>query len=428
MDYQEFLARKRRLANPLGFDCGHLSPHLKDFQEFTVRRALKLGRMATFLDCGMGKTVIQLEWAHRIAKRTLQRVLIVTPLAVSSQTEAEAFRFGYDAKFTRNETKAPIVITNYANIGKFSPSDFAGIVIDESSILKGDGPMRRDIQAFSSQIQYRLACSATPAPNDYTELGNHSEFVGSLSSSEMLATYFVHDGGETSVWRLKGHAKADFWRWVASWSVFGSRPSDLGFDDTGYVLPPLRYHQHVVGSGFDAGLLFEVEAESLSERRQSRKESIEERCAAAAALVNTSDEPWIVWCGLNAESEMLSAMIPDAIEVQGSNSDAEKEDAMIGFASGRYRVIVTKASIAGFGMNWQHCCKQVFVGLSDSWEQLYQAVRRSWRFGQTRQVDAHIITSRAEGAVVRNIQRKDEQAHEMAKQLSQIAREIYVSN
>ncbi len=424
MEYHEFLAKKRRLANPVGFDCEDLSPHLKDFQAFTVRRALKLGRMATFLDCGMGKTVIQLEWAKRIVERS-GPVLIVTPLAVSTQTEREAEKFGYVARFSRTPIDAPIVITNYANIGKFSPHDFSGIVIDESSILKGDGPMRKAIQAFASGIHYRLACSATPAPNDYTELGNHSEFVGSLSSAEMLATYFVHDGGETSVWRLKGHAKKDFWRWVSSWSVFGSKPSDLGFDDTGYNLPALQYHQHVVGAGFDAGLLFEVEAESLSERRTSRKESMQERCEAAAAMVNSSEKPWIVWCGLNAESDLLASLIPDAIEVQGSNLEQEKEEAMIGFASGRYRVIVTKPTIAGFGMNWQHCSNQVFVGLSDSWEQLYQAVRRSWRFGQAETVNIHIVTSKAEGAVVRNIQRKDAQAYQMAEELSKIAKELY---
>ncbi len=429
MTYAEFLESKKIQHQPAGIESFRLAKHLKDFQAFTVDRALRLGRMAAFLDCGMGKTVIQLEWAAQISKAKRKPVIVVTPLAVSGQTVAEAEKFGYAAHFGRTPSgDSKIQVTNYASLGNFSPEGYAGIVIDESSILKGDGPMRKSLQAFSSHIPYRLACSATPAPNDYTELGNHSEFVGSLSSSEMLATYFVHDGGETSVWRLKGHARRDFWKWVASWAVFAARPSDIGFSDDGYILPPLAYHQHVVGAGFDAGLLFEVEAESLSERRQSRKDSLVDRCSAAAQMVNASTEPWIVWCGLNSESELLAEMIPDSVEVQGSHSDDEKERAMAGFSAGRHRVIVTKPSIAGFGMNWQHCRNQAFVGLSDSWEQLYQAVRRSWRFGQREQVNVHIITSKAEGAVVRNIQRKDAQALAMASELSSIAKEIYVSN
>ncbi|NJL70690.1 MAG: helicase [Candidatus Competibacteraceae bacterium] len=429
IDYQQFLASKRRMFGECGFEPDTLNKKLFAFQTRIVETALRKGRYAIFADCGMGKTLMQLEWARRVSERENRPVLTVTPLAVSAQTFDEAQRFGYMAEFSRRPNMTtPIQITNYSNIEHFEPSSFAGLVIDESSILKGDGPMRRSMQAFADRIKYRLACTATPAPNDFTELGNHSEFVGSLSHSEMLATYFVHDGGDTSKWRLKGHAKQDFWRWVASWAMFCSKPSDLGFDDKGYNLPALTYHQHEVGAGFDAGLLFDVEAESLSERRAARKDSIEDRCAKAADMVNASDESWVVWCNLNAESEKLASLIPDAIEVTGSDSDEHKADAMIGFAQGKHRVIVTKPSIAGWGMNWQHCRNQVFVGLSDSWEQLYQAVRRSWRFGQQKEVHIHIVTSKAEGAVVRNIERKDKQAKELMNELSAIARSIYVSN
>jgi hypothetical protein len=427
--YKAFLNRKALSHPATGFKAKKVHDDLFSFQKFTVRRALELGRSGAYLDCGLGKTFVQLEFASQVAKREKKPVLVLTPLAVSMQTVAEAERWGYKASFSRRQDMTtPIQVTNYANIHHFDPAMYAGIVADESGCLKGDGPLRKSVQSLADQIPYRLSCTATPAPNDYMELGNQSEFVGNLSSAEMLATYFCHDGGETSKWRLKGHARKDFWRWVASWSVFAAKPSDLGFSDEGYRLPPLEYHQHIVGEGYDAGLLFDVEAESLQERRNARRDSIEDRCAKAAQLVNGSGEPWVVWCNLNDESAMLAKMIDGAVEVQGSHSDEHKEDAMVGFASGRYRHIVTKPSIAGWGMNWQHCASQAFVGLSDSWEQLYQAVRRSWRFGQTRSVNIHIITSMAEGAVVRNIQRKDDQARVMSEELSQIAREIYVQN
>jgi len=428
-NYQKFLASKRMAHAPSGFDSGAFHGPLFPFQQFIVDRALRMGKMAVFADCGMGKTLMQLEWAHQVHARTGRQVIVAAPLAVGNQSVAEAIRFGYDATFSKRPTKeAAICITNYDSLHHFDAADYAGIVADESSILKGQGAMRRMIQDFVTRIPYRLACTATPAPNDYTELGNHSEFVGGLSSAEMLASYFVHDGGETSVWRLKGHARRAFWHWVASWSVFCAKPSDLGFNDEGYDLPPLRYHHHQVGGGFDAGLLFDVEAESLTERRDARRASLKDRCEMAASLVNESDEPWLVWCDLNAESELLDRLIPSAIEVQGSHKDDYKSDALIGFAEGRYTDLISKPTIAGFGMNYQHCSNMAFVGLSDSWEQIYQAVRRSWRFGQVNPVNAHVITSLAEGAVVRNIQRKDANAKAMAAELSEIAREIYAQN
>ena len=431
MNYESFLASKRIGHAFAGFEPkAKRGSKLFPFQRLIVDRAIRMGRMAVFAECGMGKTLMELEWGRQVAGNTGKPVLLVAPLAVSEQTCGEALRFGYEASFSREPStgKGPTIqVTNYDNIDKFDPARYSGLILDESSCLKGNGPMRKGIQDFAARIPYRLACTATPAPNDYTELGNHSEFVGNLSAQEMLATYFMHDGGETSKWRLKGHARMDFWRWVASWSVFCSKPSDLGFADDGYNLPDLKYHHHVVGSGFDAGLLFEVEASGLSERRTSRRVSISERCEKAAEIIGSSDQPWLVWCDLNDESELLTNVIEGSVEIRGSNKPEEKVDRLIGFANGKYRRLVTKPSIAGFGMNYQHCSDMIFVGMSDSWEQIYQGVRRCWRFGQKSEVNVHFITSLAEGAVVRNIQRKDAAAATMRNELSEIAKEIYVS-
>jgi hypothetical protein len=428
MTYGDFLQSKQRLHANAGFDAPTLHGQLFPFQSFIVRMALRKGRFCIFADCGLGKTFMELEFAAQCQRHTAKPSLLIAPLAVGQQAELEGKRFGYDAMFSsRPIGDAAIAITNYESLHHFDPTRYGAVVLDESSILKGNGPLRQQIHRFASSVPLRLACTATPAPNDYTELGNHSELVGNLSSSEMLATYFVHDGGDTSVWRLKGHAKADFWRWVASWSAFCSKPSDLGFTDGGYDLPQLRYIHHEVGGGFDAGLLFDVEAQSLHERRDARRQSLAERCRKVAELVKP-DEPWLLWCDLNAESEALKQAVPWAAEVKGSDSIDHKQDALLGFATGKYKALITKPSIAGFGMNYQHCSRMAFVGLSDSWEQIYQATRRCWRFGQTRPVEAHIITSRAEGAVVRNIQRKDAAARQMAEELSAIAKEIYVHN
>jgi hypothetical protein len=428
MTYGEFLAAKTISHARSGFAVKESHEKLFPFQRFIVRMALEKGRFCIFADCGLGKTFMELEFASQCQRQTKKPSLLVAPLAVGHQAEMEAKRFGYDARFSsRQSAESAIDITNYESLHHFEPNSYGSIVLDESSILKGNGPMRQSIHSFSSAIPLRLACTATPAPNDYTELGNHSELVGNLSSAEMLATYFVHDGGDTSVWRLKGHAKKDFWRWVASWSAFCAKPSDLGFSDEGYALPELRYIHHEVGGGFDAGLLFEVEAESLTERRDARRQSLHERCSKVAEIVSP-DEPWLLWCDLNAESEALKRVIPWAAEVKGSDSIEHKQDALLGFATGKYQALITKPSIAGFGMNYQHCSKMAFVGLSDSWEQIYQATRRCWRFGQKRPVEAHIITSKAEGAVVRNIRRKDDAAKQMASELSAIAKEIYVYN
>lgn len=416
--YAWFLSTKRVTAPSVGFsvDPSDINPMLFEFQRDVVIWALKKGRAALFQDCGLGKTPQQLEWARHVCDHNDGNVLIFAPLAVSQQTRREGEKFGIAVNVCRSQVdiREGINVTNYEMMEHFAPGGFAGMICDESSILKGDGPMRRAITDFGKSIPFRLACTATPAPNDHMELGNHADYLGVMSPTEMLSMFFVHDGGETAKWRLKGHARKAFWQWVASWAVMMRKPSDLGYDDDGFNLPPLCYHQHVVSASWSSEYLFPVEAKALQERQQARRESLPERVALCADLVNKSREPWVVWCDLNAESDALHRAIPDSVEVKGADPHEYKERTLLEFSSGAHRVIVSKPTIAGYGMNWQHCPNMAFVGLSDSWEQIYQATRRCWRFGQTREVNCHFITGELEGAVVRNIERKEAQALEMA--------------
>lgn len=427
-EYRAFLKSKRLSFVPSGFSTELLNPKLFDFQRDIARWALAKGKCAIFADCGMGKTAMELEWSHNVAQKTGRPVLNIAPLAVSQQTSREGDKFDILTPVVRNGDQCvygPMVhVTNYELLDHFEPQKFGGIVLDESSILKGDGPLRKRITEFAAHIPYRLAGTATPAPNDHMELGNHAEFLGIMSKTEMLSTFFVHDGGNTSKWRLKGHAERDFWRWIASWAVMIHKPSDLGYDDGGFVLPPIEYHQHTVESEWSADFLFPVEAKTLSERQQARRDSLEERVNLCAELVNASRDQWVLWCNLNPESEALTAAIGGAVEVTGSDSDRHKEQAPIDFVDGKIRVLVSKPSIFGFGMNFQNCHNAAFVGLSDSWEQVYQATRRIWRFGQKSTVHTHFITGELEGAVVRNIQRKEKQAAEMAEAMLGHMREI----
>lgn len=576
-DYASFLAEKRPVDPATGLrDVPPITPALFPFQADIVRWALRRGRGAIFADCGMGKTPMQLEWARHVPGD----VLILTPLAVAAQTVREGQKFGIPASYARNasEITGRITVTNYDRLDAFDPARFAGVVLDESSILKAfDGKTRTALIEAFAQTPFRLACTATPAPNDYMELGNHAEFLGTMTRAEMLAMFFVHDGGETQEWRLKGHAASDFWRWLASWSVMLRRPSDLGYPDDGYTLPPCETVERVVPTGATAGNLFAVPAQTLQERIQARRETVADRVAACAEIVNTTPGSWVVWCNLNAESDALAKAIPDAVEVRGSDDADAKERALAwfqgelclcqyrknekhtiangmrgianasehiarqpkssgtnvgasftdptqndgsepsppcgtttagsqtsgsrngsantgsrqtttdasslnkaadapyadapnpliaqngppvvasgdstlttathqgecadssarpatsasgssvtipiesseprctcGHVSGR-RILITKSSIAGFGMNWQHCHQMAFVGLSDSWEQYYQAVRRCWRFGQQAPVTVHLITAETEGAVLNNIKRKDADAAAMAE-------------
>ena len=422
MDYSEFISSKHRLAPISGVaNVPDLNPSLFGYQADIVAWALRRGRAAIFADCGMGKTLMQLEWA-RVVSEQHGNVLILTPLAVGHQTEAEAARFGIAAKVSRDGTlHSGITIANYEILHKFDCTALAGVVLDESSIIKAyDGKTRTQIIDTFSRTPFKLACTATPAPNDNVELGNHAEFLGVMSRVEMLATYFCHDGGDTSVWRLKGHAETDFWRWLCSWAVNLRKPSDLGYSDDGFAIPPMKMHLHTVDSGITAdGQLFASEALTLADQRQARKATLSKRVAEVAAMVNGSSELWLVWCELNAEGDALEDAIEGAVQVAGADSDDKKAEKMLGFSSGKYRVLITKPSIAGFGMNWQHCANVAFVGITHSYEQWYQAVRRCWRYGQTLQVNCHIVTSDSEMAVFRNLQRKGKEASKMSDEMVQ---------
>ncbi len=430
-DYAAFLDAKALTVPAVGFDPAPIVAPLFPFQVDMVRLACMLGRFCFWADCGMGKTAMQLEWAHQVATKTGGRVLLLAPLAVSHQTVREAAKFGIDGvafHSAEGQTDAHIVVTNYQKLQHFDVSAYVGVVLDESSILKSmDGKTRSAILDAFRHTPYRLACSATPAPNDYMELGNHAEFVGVMTREEMLAMFFTHDGGHTSQWRLKGHAKDRFWEWVCTWAVTIRKPSDLGYDDGAFVLPPLAMHDHIVNTPLEQKpdatgqmAMFSRDALSLGDQRAVQRASLHLRVAEAVNLVNHSTDQWIVWCHLNDESDKLASLIPDAIEVRGSDSDEHKEDAMLRFQDGRIRVLVSKSSICGFGMNFQNCHKVAFVGMSHSYESFYQSVRRCWRFGQQYPVDAHIIYDEAEGAVIQNIRRKEEESEEMAIRMVEI--------
>lgn len=407
--YDAFLNQKRVAMPDSGFEVESLNPKLFDWQSVITKWALRKGRASLFAGCGMGKTAMQLEWARHVVQKIERSVLVLAPLAVAEQTcsEGDKFDIGVTLCRHRDDVRAGINITNYEMLHEFDPSVFGGVVLDESSILKDHtSKTRQAITDAFLATPYRLCCSATPAPNDWMELATHAEFMGAMKRAEMLSMFFVHDGGDTSKWRLKGHAADDFWKWVCSWAVMIQKPSDIGFSDEGFELPPIERIQLTVESEWDSGSLFPVEAKTLDERRSARRSSMRDRVRLAADKVNATKEPFIVWCDLNAESEALTAAIPDAVEVTGSDSNAVKAKAMADFSCGRVRVLVSKPSICGYGMNWQHCANMAFVGLSDSFEQVYQAERRCWRFGQKRPVTSYVITSEAEGAVVRNQERK----------------------
>ncbi|MBQ1450399.1 MAG: hypothetical protein IIZ12_05670, partial [Eggerthellaceae bacterium] len=375
-----------------------------------VTWACRKGRAAIFADCGMGKTIMQLSWAEQVCNHIGGMVLIVAPLAVAAQTcrEGYAFNVHVNKARTADDLQPGVNITNYEMLQHFEGVDFSGVVLDESSILKSyTGAIRNQIISMFKVTPYRLACTATPAPNDYMELGNHSEFLGCMDRSEMLAMFFIHDGGDTSKWRLKGHASSKFWDWVSSWACMVTKPSDLGYDDDDFELPELQINTHVIESGMNQdGRLFAVTETTLSEQQKARRNTVEIKADMIAQYVNSSDDSWLIWCDLNIESEHLANSILDAVEVRGADSAEWKEDAMLGFADGKYRVLVTKPSIAGFGMNWQHCHKIAFCGMSHSYEQFYQAVRRCWRFGQEQPVDVEIFITDLEQSIVENVLRK----------------------
>jgi len=426
MDYVEFLNNKDIIDKQSGFDPKDINIKLYDFQSVIVRWACKRGRAAIFADCGLGKTPMQLEWAHQVHLQTKQPILILAPLAVSKQTQREGDKFGITVHIceTQEDVKNGINITNYEKLHKFDAGSFAGIVLDESSILKSyTGKFRNYIIESFQKTPYKLACTATPAPNDFMELGNHAEFLNVLSRSEMLSLFFINDTANVGTWRLKGHGEDKFWKWLCSWAVMLSKPSELGFDDNGFILPELNIIEHVIEFGKPLeGCLFPQKAETLQERRQARRESIDEKVSKIREII-TQDESWLIWCDLNNESETISKEI-NATEITGSQSNEDKESRMLGFSSGNHRIICTKPKIAGFGMNWQHCNNVIFAGLSDSYEAFYQAIRRCWRFGQKSRVNCHIITTDIEGNIVENIKRKEADALRMRKEMIEHMQDI----
>jgi len=403
-----------------------LFPHQADL----VRWALRRGRAAVFADTGLGKTDIQIEWARCICAETGGSVMILAPLAVAEQTSREARLLDVTARVVLDQSgvEPGISITNYERLHRFDPTKFVGMVADESSIMKHHDAktLARLIEAFE-ETAWKLCCTATPAPNDFTELGTHAEFLGICSRAEMLSEFFCHDGGETQKWRLKGHAKSAFWSWVASWGALVRKPSDLGHDDSGYALPPLTVHQHTIpadaASTQARGLLFALPAETLMDQRAARRATVSARVQKCVELVNGSADPWVVWCELNDESVALAAAIDGSVEITGAQEPDDKRDRMLDFIDGKYRVLVSKSSICGFGVNLQRVARVAFVGIGHSWEAYYQAVRRCWRFGQTRPVEVHIFSSELEGSIVENLQRKELDALTMSEELSRETRD-----
>jgi len=382
---------------------------------------------------------MQLSWAQSVAERTRGRVLILTPLAVAGQTVKEGERFGFSVG-RPNGGELPneeIVVTNYHRLNHLSPDDFQGVVCDESSILKAfDGRLRSEITAFMRKVPHRLLCTATASPNDYIELGTSSEALGEMGSADVISKFFKKSGSFTSLkderrsgaYSFRGHAERDFWRWVCSWARAIRKPSDLGFSDDGYDLPPLTITEHEVkASRPRPGLLFDLAATNLHEQREERRRTLPERCAKAAELVNDRTDASVVWCHLNDEGDQLTRLIDGAVQVSGSDSDDRKEQVFEDFSAGKIKALVTKPVIAGFGLNWQHCAHQTFFP-SHSYEQWYQAVRRSWRFGQTREVEVDVIASEGESKVIASLQRKSEQADQMFQNLIELmGRELRVT-
>ena len=415
--YDEFLRGKADRSEPVGFEPGEINGLLFEWQRDIVRWACRRGRASIFADCGLGKTAMQLEWARQSVDSMLPSnaaALVVAPLAVAEQTVAEGRKFGIGVTRVREMPANPsgIYVTNYEMLQHFDLGAFVAVVLDESSILKShDSKTRKALTDGLRDVPYVLCCTATPAPNDQMELGTHAEICGAMTRTEMLATFFTHDGGDTSKWRLKGHAKSDFYRWMATWAVMLSRPQDIGYEASGYDLPELRVKTVNVpmptSLSPEDGRLFEVPAEGIQDVRRARRESLPAKVKAIAERVNGTPGQWCVWCELNDESSALAAAIPDAVEVRGSDSPEHKADAMLGFSDGTYRVIVSKPSICGFGMNWQGCHQMAFCGLSYSYEQFYQAIRRCWRFGQPNPVDVLVFSTERESGVVATIEEKE---------------------
>jgi hypothetical protein len=432
ISYQDFLARKTQLDGMCGFEPVWMPEFMFPFQYALVEWAIRKGRAALFADCGLGKTPMQLVWAENVRRKTGKPVLIVTPLAVAYQTQSEATKFGIEAAVSRDgSVTGPITICNYERIHLFDREQFDGVVCDESSAIKSfDGVRRQQVTDFMRKMPYRLLCTATAAPNDYTELGTSSEALGYLGHVDMLGRFFKNDSNSSTAggrahakfdggalkWRLKRHAEQPFWRWVSSWARAMRRPSDLGFSDEGFLLPPLHLEQHVIAASYRPdGELFERPAASFHEERAEQRATIQQRCEAVVPRLADADSA-VAWCQLNDEGDLLESIIPGAVQVSGSDDLDKKEEILVAFGKGQIRVLVTKPVIGAWGLNWQHCCRMTFFP-SHSYEQYYQAVRRSWRFGQKRPVTVDIVTTDGGIHALKNLTRKAAQADAMFDQL-----------
>lgn len=426
LDYRSFLKRKSQIAGMNGFAPRFLPDCLFDFQAFLVDWSIRKGRSALFEDCGLGKTIQQLVWAQNVVEETNRPVLVMTPLAVSAQTAQEAEKFGIECRVSRDgKTHQGITITNYERLHYFDESQFAGVVCDESSAIKAfDGKRRKQVTRFLSKMNYRLLCTATAAPNDFIELGTSSEALGEMTQSEMLDTFFRSSDKkrhslfkEGDFWNrakyfFRAHSEQPFWKWVCSWARAVRRPSDIGFSDDGFILPELVVNQHIIPTTFRfPGELFVRVAVTLNEQREERKRTIKERCEKVAALVN-HDKPAVVWCQYNEEGDLLERMIPGSVQVAGRDSDEAKEERFTAFTTGQVRVLVTKPKIGAWGLNWQHCGHQVFFP-SHSFEQYYQAVRRSLRFGRVGPVRVDVVATEGEAGVTDNLKKKQVNADRM---------------
>ena len=436
--YLEFLKSKQNVATDAGFDASDLNEHLFQYEADIVRWALKKGKAALFEDCGLGKSIQQLSWAEKVSEHTGKSVLIVAPLSVAHQTVREGEKFGIKATYAPDGsavTDTGLYTTNYERLSGFDASKFSGVVLDESSILKDyTSSTKQTLIDMFKDTPYKLCCTATPSPNDYVELGNHAEFLGIMSRTEMLATYFVHDGGETQKWRLKGHAQQAFFAWVASWACCMTHPSDLGYEMIGFNLPELRLHEIEVKTGTieaedgQFGLFPQVSM-SLMERRKARRDSLTSRAQKAVEIALSEDTPCLLWCDLNSEQDDLERLLGDrAFSVRGATPSDLKVEYERRWREGERKILISKPSVFGYGMNWQHCSREIFVGLSDSFEAYYQAVRRCWRFGQTMPVDVYIVISEAEGAVKANIERKQADAIRMTQELVKYTKDILKSD
>lgn len=428
MEYQEFLESKKKTVTESGFQAEEINPMLFPFQTHIVKRALKAGKFAIFADCGLGKTFMQLEWARKVIEFTKEPVLILAPLAVVGQTIKEGIKFGIHLQ--ELVVNAPVFgpglyITNYEQLENINVDQFSGIVLDESSILKNfEGATKNLIIEKFQSTPYKLACTATPSPNDPMELCNHAEFLNVMSRTEMLAMYFVHDGGETAKWRIKGHAKKEFYRFVGTWATMLNKPQDIGFEMTGYALPELQFiEKHIKTEQRDNGRIFNDTAISATNFNQELRLTKVERMSGVIDIVNNSSENFIIWVKQNEEGEYLRKLIPDAVEVKGNDSHEYKKDKLLGFANNEFRVLITKTKIAQFGLNYQNCHNQVFASLDFSFEGLYQAIRRSYRFGQEHPVNIYLITTDTMTNVITSINNKQRQFEEMQNEMSEVINE-----